>query len=46
MPGLPRVYNIEDLESVIREIEVGAGLRITPKKEVRKLIVRHMEDEQ
>ena len=40
-----RVYKIEDLETVITEIEVGTGLRKTPKKEVRKLIVRHLESE-
>ena len=41
-----RVYKIEDLEQVIQEIEVGSGLRKTPKKELRKLIVKHLEDEQ
>ncbi len=40
-----RVYKIEDLETVIREIEENTGLRITPKKEVRKLIVQHLESE-
>lgn len=40
-----RVYKIEDLETVITEIEVGTGLRKTPKKEVRKLIVRHLESD-
>lgn len=39
-----RVYKIEDLETVIQEIEVGAGLRKTPKKEIRKLIVKHLSD--
>ena len=39
-----RVYKMEDLEKVIHEIEVGAGQRISTKKEVRKLIVRHLED--
>ena len=41
-----RVYKIEDLEKVIQEIEVGAGLRKSTKKEVRKLIVRHLESTQ
>ena len=40
-----RVYKIEDLETVIREIEVGTGLRKSTKKEVRKLIVKHLRDE-
>lgn len=41
-----RVYKIEDLETVFQEIETDAGLRKTPKKEVRKLIVKHLKDEQ
>ncbi len=41
-----RVYKIEDLEAVIQEIEVGSGLRKSTKKEVRKLIVKHLGDEQ
>ena len=41
-----RVYKIEDLEKVIQEIEVGTGLRKRTKKEVRKLIVKHLSDEQ
>ena len=40
-----RVYKIEDLETVIREIETNTGMRKTPKKEVRKLIVQHLLDE-
>ncbi len=39
-----RVYKIEDLEKVIQEIEVGAGLRKSTKKEVHKLIVKHLTD--
>lgn len=39
-----RVYKIEDLEKVIHEIEVGAGLRKSTKAEVRRLIVKHLED--
>lgn len=39
-----RVYKIEDLETVFQEIETGAGLRKTPKKDVRKLIVKHLKD--
>jgi len=40
-----RVYKIDDLETVIREIEIGTGLRKSTKKEVRKLIVKHLENE-
>ena len=39
-----RVYKIEDLETVIREIEENTGLRKTPKKDVRKLIVKHLQE--
>jgi len=39
-----RVYNIEDLEKVIHEIESGAGLRRSTKQEIHKLIVKHLED--
>ncbi len=41
-----RVYKIEDLEKVIIDIETGTGAPRTPKKEVRKLIVRHLENTQ
>ena len=40
-----RVYKIEDLETVIQEIEENTGLRQTSKKDVRKLIVKHLENE-
>ncbi len=39
-----RVYKIEDLEKVIHEIETRAGLRKSTKEEVRKLIVKHLEE--
>ena len=39
-----RVYKIEDLETVIQEIEKNTGLRRSTKKEVRKLIVKHLMD--
>lgn len=39
-----RVYKIEDLEKVIHEIEVGSGMRKSTKKEVHKLIVKHLRD--
>lgn len=41
-----RVYKIEDLETVIRDIEVGTGAPRSTKKEVRKLIVKHLEEGQ
>ncbi len=40
-----RVYKIEDLETVIREIETNAGLRKSTKEEVHKLIVRHLKED-
>ncbi len=39
-----RVYKIEDLETVIHEIEKNSGLRKSTKSEVKKLIVRHLTD--
>ena len=39
-----RVYKIEDLEKVIHEIEVNSGMRKSTKKEVHKLIVKHLRD--
>ncbi len=39
-----RVYKMEDLETVIMEIEAGTGQRKSTKKEVRKLIVKHLEE--
>ncbi len=41
-----RVYKIEDLETVIQEIETNAGLRRSPKKDIRKLIVKHLEEDE
>lgn len=41
-----RVYKMEDLEGVIGEIEMNSGLRLSSKKGVRKLIVKHLQDEQ
>lgn len=41
-----RVYKIEDLEKVIHEIEMNAGLRKSTKAEVRKLIVKHLMDDE
>jgi len=39
-----RVYKIEDIETLIREIETNAGLRRSTKKEIHKLIVKHLEE--
>ena len=39
-----RVYKIEDLEKVIQEVEENAGLRKSSKAEIKKLIVKHLED--
>lgn len=39
-----RVYSIEDLEDVIREIETNAGLRKSTKQQIHRLIVKHMEE--
>jgi excisionase family DNA binding protein len=41
-----RVYKIEDLENVIRDIEAGTGRRISTKKEIKKLIVKHLKDDE
>jgi excisionase family DNA binding protein len=41
-----RVYKIEDLENVIRDIEAGTGRRISTKKEIKKLIVKHLRDDE
>ena len=40
-----RVYKIEDLEKVIQEIEENAGLRKSTKADIKKLIVKHLEEE-
>ncbi|OGI72932.1 hypothetical protein A2737_01505 [Candidatus Nomurabacteria bacterium RIFCSPHIGHO2_01_FULL_41_71] len=37
-----RVYKPEDLEAVIHEIEAGAGLRKSTKREFKKIIVKHL----
>ena len=41
-----RVYKMEDLEKVIQEIEENTGLRKSTKKEIRKLIVKHLSDDE
>lgn len=39
-----RVYKIEDLEKVINEIETNSGLRKSTKSQIKKLIVKHLKD--
>ena len=39
-----RVYKIEDLETLMQEIEAGSGLRKTPKREFKKIIIQHLAD--
>lgn len=39
-----RVYKMEDLERVIHEIETNAGLRKSSKQEIKKLIIKHLDD--
>ena len=41
-----RVYKIEDLETVIQEIKVRATPEKSAKREFRRIIVRHLTDEQ
>lgn len=41
-----RVYKIEDLEAVMKEIEAGTGLRKSGKREFKKIIVKHLTEEQ
>jgi MerR family transcriptional regulator, copper efflux regulator len=39
-----RVYKIEDLETVLEEIKVGAGLRKKAQREFKKVIIQHLTD--
>ena len=39
-----RVYKIEDVEQLLMEIEASKGRRRPTKTEVKKLIVRHLEE--
>ena len=41
-----RVYKIEDLEAVMQEIKVRATPEKSAKREFRRIIVRHLTDEQ
>ncbi|HEY4478311.1 MAG TPA: hypothetical protein VI775_00510, partial [Candidatus Paceibacterota bacterium] len=40
-----RVYRVEDLEAILIEIELSKGHRRPSRNEVRKLVVRHLEEE-
>ena len=40
-----RVYKMEDLDQVMEEIEQNTGLRKSAKKEVRKLVVKHLHED-
>lgn len=39
-----RVYKIEDVEAILMDIEASKGHRRPSKKEVRKLIVKHLDE--
>ena len=41
-----RFYNIEDLEAVMQEIKVRATPEKSAKREFRRIIVKHLTDEQ
>lgn len=41
-----RVYKVSDLEALLIQIETSKGNKRPSKNEVKKLIVRHLEEEQ
>ncbi len=41
-----RVYKVADLEALLIEIEMSKGHKRPSKNEVKKLIVKHLEDEE
>ncbi|KKS49989.1 MAG: hypothetical protein UW01_C0002G0053 [Candidatus Nomurabacteria bacterium GW2011_GWA2_43_66] len=41
-----RVYKVEDIEAVIQEIKVGSGFRKTSPRVFKRVIVKHLTDEQ
>lgn len=41
-----RVYKMEDIEKVVERIETGSGLKKSGKREFKKVIVKHLADEQ
>lgn len=40
-----RVYKIDDLQKIINEIEQNTGLRQKGKEDIKRLLVKHIEDE-
>ncbi len=41
-----RVYRMEDIEKVIKEIEMGIETRKSEKREFKKISIKHLTDEQ
>lgn len=41
-----RVYKVKDLEDLLIEIELSKGHKRPSKNEVKKLIVKHLDDEE
>lgn len=41
-----RVYKVEDLEDLMIQIELSKGHKRPSREEVKKLVVRHLEDEE
>lgn len=39
-----RVYKVSDIEQLLSEMEVGRGHRRLSKTEVKKLMVKHLDD--
>ncbi|MFH1365903.1 MAG: MerR family DNA-binding transcriptional regulator [Patescibacteria group bacterium] len=39
-----RIYKIEDLEAVIKGIEIGPELRKNTKREFKKITIQHLTD--
>lgn len=41
-----RVYKIEDLEAVLKKIEIGTKIKKSNKREFKKIVIRHLRNEQ
>lgn len=41
-----RVYKYDDLETVFKEIESGAGLRKGTVRQFKKVVIKHLSEEQ
>ena len=39
-----RVYRIEDIENLILQMEVGNGQRRRTRNEIKKLLVKHLDE--